>query len=407
MCTFAENYLLIQEKILMKHTGFIIFFSIVLSLYGLLNFYIIRRGLQALPATGWPRHGFIYILLILVLAYPFSRLLERFAHPAISQILVQIGAYYLAAMVIAFFALLVIDLFRLIHHFLPFTPVSMRGYHTPLTLKAFLVVACAVVLTTLIGAVNAYYPRVRTLDLAIEKSSPLPQLKVVFASDLHLGTLIHNSRMRHMVELINRQNPDVILLGGDIFDEDVASLSRQNMAQVLQQLRAPHGVYAIPGNHEYFSGIDRALDYMEEAGITVLRDRTLKVENAYYLVGRDDRQSHSLGSGRVELHALMDTLDAALPIILMDHQPFQLEEAERAGVDLQLSGHTHHGQLFPFEFITKKVYEVSWGYKRKGNTQVYVSCGAGTWGPPVRTNSTPEIMVLNLHFTGNHKPNGF
>ncbi len=390
----------------MKHTGFIIFFSIVLSLYGLLNFYIIRRGLQALPATGWPRHWFIYIMLILVLAYPLSRILERFAHPAFSQILVQIGAYYLAAMVIAFFALLVIDLVRLIHHFLPFLPTAWRGYHTAASLKVFLAVVSAVAVITLAGAINAYFPRVRALDLAIEKSSPLPQLKVVFASDLHLGTLIHNSRMRRMVELINRQNPDVILLGGDIFDEDVASLSRLNMAQVLQQLRASHGVYAIPGNHEYFSGIDRALDYMEEAGITVLRDRVLKVENAYYLVGRDDRQSRSMGSGRAELHALMDTLDAALPIILMDHQPFHLEEAEKAGVDLQLSGHTHHGQLFPFEFITQKVYEVSYGYKRKGNTHVYVSCGAGTWGPPVRTNSTPEIMVLNLHFTGSPETNG-
>jgi predicted MPP superfamily phosphohydrolase len=170
------------------------------------------------------------------------------------------------------------------------------------------------------------------------------------------------------------------------------------MAAVLQQLEAPHGVYAIPGNHEYFSGINAAVDYMEKAGINVLRDSTIRVAEGYFLVGRDDRQGNAFGGKRQTLDSLMQNVDKSLPVIMLDHQPFALEEAEKNGVDLQLSGHTHHGQLFPFNFITKKVYEVSWGYKRKGNTHYYVSCGVGTWGPPVRVGHRPEIVIINLTF---------
>ncbi|HET7152240.1 MAG TPA: metallophosphoesterase, partial [Candidatus Kapabacteria bacterium] len=105
------------------------------------------------------------------------------------------------------------------------------------------------------------------------------------------------------------------------------------------------------------------------------------------------------GKQRKPLEELMRSVDKQRPVILMDHQPFRLEEAVQNGVDLQLSGHTHHGQLWPFNFITKRMYEVSWGYKKKENTHFYVSCGAGTWGPPIRTGNTPEIMHIRLSFT--------
>ncbi len=398
MFKFAENYSLIVDEFIMKQTGFIIFFSIVLSLYALINFYIVRRGLQALPAGDWPRSLFLWGMLLLILAYPAGRILERFFPSGLTDGLVQTGAYYLAVMVTAFFVVLLVDLLRLLLHWGPLVPAAWRGYHTPVSLRLFLAVAGFVVLVTIAGAVNACYPRVRTLNLTIAKASPLTRLRIAFASDLHLGTLIHNARMKRMVKMINDQQPDVILLGGDLFDEDVASLSRQNMAAVLQQLQAPHGVYAIPGNHEYISGIEQSLAYMRAGGITVLRDQVHKVADAYYLIGRDDRQSRSMGSGRQRLVDLRALIVEELPVIVLDHQPFHLEEAEEAGVDLQLSGHTHHGQLFPFHLITRNIYEVSWGYKRKGDLHVYVSSGAGTWGPPVRTNSRPEIVVIDVRF---------
>ncbi|HNW58256.1 MAG TPA: metallophosphoesterase [bacterium] len=383
----------------MKHSGFIIFLSVALSIYTLMNWYLLRRGLHALPAHGWPRTLFTILILLLAAAYPLGRWWERSIGPRFADVLVHIGAYYSGMLILALVVLIFIDLIWLANHFFAFVPPGWRGPHTAESLKLFWFTAALVAGLTLAGAINARYPRVRHLALEIAKPAPVGQLRLLLATDIHLGTLIHNSRLQELVAQINAQMPDLILLGGDLFDEDVLSLSRQNMAGVLQQLTARHGVYAIPGNHEYFSGIDQALDYMRNAGITVLRDRTLKAADAVWLIGRDDRQGNMFGRQRRDLAELLAAADKSQPLILLDHQPFHLEEAENQGIDLQLSGHTHHGQLFPFQYITKALYEKSWGYLRKGHTQYYVSCGAGTWGPPLRLGNRPEIVVIDLTFT--------
>ena len=138
-----------------------------------------------------------------------------------------------------------------------------------------------------------------------------------------------------------------------------------------------------------------------EHGIVVLRDQMITVAESMVIVGREDRSKRGFsGEQRKSLAEIMDGIDRSLPILMMDHQPAKLQEAVDQGVDLQLSGHTHHGQLWPFQLITNRMYEVSWGYKKKGNTHFYVSCGVGTWGPPVRIGNTPEIMQINLTFNG-------
>ena len=382
----------------MKHSGIIIFLSIALTLYALMNFYIIRRGLQALPAQGWPRALFLVLIITLASAYPLGRWLESTINPRAGSLLVHIGAYYTAAMMFALFTLLAIDLVRLANRIVPFLPVAWRGGHSQNSLGVFWLVTSFIALTTLAGAINARHIRVRHLPLEIAKQTPLETMRIVLATDIHLGTLIHNSRLQEIVTLINAQTPDLILFGGDLFDEDVLSLSRQNMAELLRQLEAPYGVYAILGNHEYISGSERAVSYMEEAGITVLRDQAVKVADALWLIGREDRQAVYQGRKRIDLATLVAGTDKRQPLILLDHQPFHLEEAQEQGIDLQLSGHTHHGQFFPLHLFTRAIYEVSWGYLRKGTTHYYVSCGAGTWGPPVRLGNRPEIVVIDITF---------
>lgn len=217
-------------------------------------------------------------------------------------------------------------------------------------------------------------------------------------SDIHLGTIVRNSTLEHLVEKVNDLKPDLILLPGDVVDEDVSSVMEQNMAASLQKLKAPFGVFAITGNHEYYGGIQKSVDYIREGAVTVLQDTAVRLENAFYLVGRKDLTGNSFGDIRKPLNEILDGIDRSLPLILMDHQPFHLEDAEQNGIDLQLSGHTHHGQLFPFNLITNRVYEKSWGYLRKGETQYYVSCGVGTWGPPIRIGNRPEIVQIRLKF---------
>lgn len=215
-----------------------------------------------------------------------------------------------------------------------------------------------------------------------------------------------NPQVEKMVNIINSLQPDVVLLAGDIFDDrDINVFEREQMGNILKQIHSEYGVYGILGNHEYISGnADSIIKKYEESNIKMLRDSTVKVQNSFYIIGRDDLSGNRYKDKRKDLNQLMDQVDKKLPIILLDHQPSHLEEADALGVDLQLSGHTHTGQLFPNRFITKRMYEVDWGYLAKNNLQIIVSSGFGTWGPPIRTSSKSEIVDINLQFGEVSKP---
>lgn len=139
--------------------------------------------------------------------------------------------------------------------------------------------------------------------------------------------------------------------------------------------------------------------YLEGAGVNVLRDRWLKVAGSFYVIGRDESsKARFTGEKRLDLQDLLKGVDNSLPLILLDHVPSQLQEAQAQGIDLQLSGHTHRGQLFPNQFITSKIFEDDWGLLRKGNYQIIVSSGFGTWGPPIRVGNKPEIVDITMRF---------
>jgi len=377
----------------MRRLNFIIFFSIVFAIYGALNLYIFTRGWEIV--RGSPL-SFPYIALFLALCLSFvaGRFLERVHLSWASSGLVWLGAFWLSAMVYFLVAVSTIDLVRLLDHFVPVVPDIFSKE------KVALVVVSVVLAVVFLGHVNALSPRIRTLELTIPKNAHrLRMLNIAVASDIHLGTIVCKARLERIVAKINALKPDLVLLPGDVVDEDIGPVIKQNLGETLRKIQSRYGVIAITGNHEYIGGVEAACKYLVEHGIIMLRDSSIKIEESLYIVGREDRAIGQFARRkRKPLGELMVSLDKNFPVILMDHQPFGLEEAEQFGVDLQLSGHTHHGQLWPFNFITKKMYEVSWGYKKKGSTHVYVSSGVGTWGPPVRTGNRPEIVHLKLTF---------
>jgi len=200
--------------------------------------------------------------------------------------------------------------------------------------------------------------------------------------------------------MVNELKPDLILFAGDVFDENIESSNKQQVSDTFRKLSAPYGVFAVLGNHEYIGGnAEEAIDYLGEAGVQVLRDDFLEIAGSFNLVGRDDRSGARYNGGpRQDLKTLMQGIDRDLPIIVMDHQPSHLEEPEGQGVDLQVSGHTHAGQLFPIGYITRRIFEDDWGLLRKDNFQIIVSCGYGTWGPPIRLGNTPEVVDIMIKF---------
>lgn len=382
----------------MKTINFIIFFSIVFAIYGSVNFYIFIRGWHAIPQGSRFRIAYLGLFLFLSLSYIIGRFLEKIYLSLVSDIFVWIGSFWLAMMFYFFLIVVVIDLARLVNHWLPFFQLITDNY-VKLKQVTFFASIGIVLVIILYGYINACAFRVRELDLTIAKQANLKTMKIAAVSDVHLGTIVGRKRFCKIVNKINELNPDLILLAGDVVDEDLAPVIRENLGDALLHLKAKFGVYAITGNHEYIGGVEAAVKYLWEHGVTVLRDSVVKINDSIYIVGREDRSiSQFSGRQRKNLPELMQQIDKSHPIILMDHQPFKLNEAVENSFDLQLSGHTHHGQLWPLNLITKKVYEKSWGYLKKGDTHIYVSCGVGTWGPPVRLGSRPEILDIVLHF---------
>jgi predicted MPP superfamily phosphohydrolase len=377
-----------------------IFFAIVLSIYFASNYYVFIRGWQAIPAGSPLRTIYLIIFLFLSLSYFLGRILESVRISPISDFLLSVGSFWLAAMLYFFLALLVLDIIRLFNSFFHFLPeIIYKNYPlTKLYMLGFLIIAVSI--TVLLGHLNAISPKLKKYELTIDKKAGnLKELNILMASDTHLGTLIRKDRMQKLVDASHELNPDIILLAGDVIDEDVKPVIHNGIGDIFYKMKSKYGIYAITGNHEYIGGVNAASEYLVKHGINLLRDSTVLIDSSFYVVGREDLSiKRMMKKDRAELKDLLKNVNKDLPVIMMDHQPFHLEEAEQNGIDLQLSGHTHHGQLWPFNFITKAVYEVSWGYKKKGNSHIYVSSGYGLWGPQVRTGSDAEYLFIKLKF---------
>ncbi len=380
----------------MRPIQFITFFSIVIFIYSLINYYIFTHGYSATPEQYRPYFTVIFILL--ASSFLGGRILERFWIPEVSHTMTHVGSFWLAAMVYFLFAVFFIDVARGLNHFFHFFPAAFYHNYEQTKLYTSISTIAIVALTVLAGHVNAINPRIKNLSITINKPLVTP-LRIVALSDIHLGTVIGKQRLTHIVEKINSLDADIVLLAGDQVDEDIAPVIRQNLGETLRNIKSKYGVFGVTGNHEYIGGVDKAYSYLVEHGITMLRDEVVHV-NGVCIIGREDISSRGFANKqRKPLKELLHNADASLPLILLDHQPFNLNDAVENGIDLQLSGHTHNGQMFPFNYITKKVYELDWGYKQKGDTHFYVSCGVGTWGPPVRIGNTPEIMCITLQGT--------
>ncbi|MDY0369664.1 MAG: metallophosphoesterase [Bacteroidales bacterium] len=377
---------------------FFIFFAIVIGIYVLVNMYIFRKGLRSFDPGSKLRLIYGISFWLLAASFILGRILEKLYMSYLSDLFVWAGSFWLAAMLYFFLIVLFFDLLRLIDHFIPFLKyLQYVGlFAKPLFLP--ILVSVIVFLLVLAGHINAIYPVVQTLDIASEKiPSSQPPLRIILASDIHLGTIVGKKRVSRIVRLINQQQPDVILLAGDIVDEDLEPVIKQNLGEILSTLHAPLGVIGISGNHEYIGGAEAALTYLRSHGVVMLEDQLYPLTDHITLVGRTDLSARQYdGKARKSLAELLDKLSQDQFVLVMDHQPAAIPEAVKSGVNLIVSGHTHHGQLWPLNLITNAVYPISWGYAMLDQTHAYVSCGVGSWGPPVRIGNRPEIVLINL-----------
>lgn len=358
-------------------------------------FYVGWRGRQAFAEFIPPGRGKFYWMGYLLVAFSFIILerLESVSGPLLKKALVWVGPYSVAFLFYAFWVLLLIDILRLLDRWLGFIPASIKRAPA----KVGLAVVCLLCGVLLYGSWNAWHPVVQAYQITIPKeASGKKQLHAVMLSDLHLGKIVNRGRLEQIVDRVKQMNPDIVLLAGDVIDGDPAPFLEQDMGAVLREMKPRLGVYMVLGNHDGY-GRD-PVPCLEAAGITVLRDQYQMIDNSFYIVGRDYWGRGGHGAAQPNLAQVMTGVDKRMPIILLKHSPVNLEEAQANGVDLQLSGHTHQGQLFPLHLVTGRMYEIDWGYLRKENLQLIVSTGVGTWGPPIRIGNTPEIVDLSISF---------
>ncbi len=248
------------------------------------------------------------------------------------------------------------------------------------------------------GYFNSHYTHITEYNITINKQLIKP-VKIVALADLHIGADMSPRRLFKEVEIINAQNPDVIMISGDVIDHDVKDI-KQGHIDAFNKMKAPLGVYAVYGNHEYYSGtFDEVMDIFNKAGFKTLVDNATYIdEYGFYILGRDSlRHTNSDGSERKNINQLMPLIeDKTKPLIILDHVPKGLSDGKTINADIQFSGHTHDGQFFPMNLIVRAINVLSHGMIVDDGFYYIVTSGLGLWGPPMRVGTQSEIMVLNV-----------
>lgn len=354
----------------------VIMLAVVLLLMGYVGWHLWRI---APGVWKWVALGVFVLWALLFFVGFFTQ--ERMPVP-VATVVYQVGNTWLIAFLYLLLLFAVADLTALCH-LLP--KVYLKDSAAGLLAVVGIV---AVILT--IGGFHYHHKYREEMTLVTDKTMERP-LTVVMASDLHLGYHNRKAELARWVDLINAEHPDLVLLGGDIIDLSIRPVLEGNYAEEFRRIEAP--VYTILGNHEYFGHVAKAERFFADAGIILLKDSVAHFKGVD-IIGRDDRTNpHRLSVQQLKQEFSIHNSQFS---ILLDHQPYHLEEAEAAGIDFQFSGHTHRGQVWPVSWVTDALFEKAWGHHQRGNTYYYVSSGLGIWGAKIRIGTRSEYLVLHI-----------
>lgn len=357
--------------------------TLVLTCFFIGNGYVFIRALQAI--SGTPLYikilfGILFwisaISLFIVLALRHANLPEF-----LPRTLFKIGSTWMVIILYMSLILFALDV--------------IKYFFAPNIKYIFWYAIAATTIILLYGYINYLNPRINRIDIAIDKPFKGESMTIVAVSDMHLGYGTGKERLKEFVRMINHEKPDLILIAGDLIDNSLLPLQNEHMEEELKELNAPMGVYMVPGNHEYISGIEESKQFISNCGITMLCDSIVELSNGIQLILRDD----FFNRGRMPLEDLISGTDGSKPMIMVDHQPHGITRKNELGIDLQISGHTHNGQIWPGNIVTNMIYEQSNGYKKWSHSHVYVSSGISLWGPPFRIGTNSDMAVFKIHST--------
>ncbi len=353
---------------------FIMILALVVGLTGYVSWHLWR-----ITPTGWLLKWIVTgVFLLWFVSFFVGFFVTERVPVRVATVFYEVGNTWLIAFLYLFIVFLLADIASLCH-LLPRTWLKD-------SLAGLLSVVGIVVLVMALGTMQYHHKQREEMVLTTKKPIEKP-LTIVLASDLHLGYHNRKAELARWVDLINAEKPDLVLIGGDVIDRSLRPVVEGNYAEELHRIEAP--IYTVLGNHEYFSDVEGSARFFKDAGIVLLKDSVAHFKGVD-IIGRNDRMARR----RASVKDLAKGLDGFT--ILLDHQPYHLEEAERAGIDFQFSGHTHRGQVWPISWITDAVYEKSWGRHQRGNTHYYISSGLGIWGPKIRVGTQSEYLILRI-----------
>jgi uncharacterized protein len=365
------------------------FFLVFITVYTCMNMLVYFKAKVLFPDRPGV-HFLLLLFLVLMVAAPFgTRLLERNGYEGPARVFAYIGYDWMGFVFLSLWGFLVAGVIGLIFRLL--NVVSGTNLPSLAGRGGTLVVFVTVLMVCLYGCMEARWVRVERAEI---KTAKLPggvdRLKIAQISDVHLGLINGKEHLRRIVDLICAQQPDILVATGDVVDGDMAG--NGEIQGLLKQIQPRFGKYAVTGNHEFYAGLDQALETIERSGFRVLRGEGVTVEGVLNIVGIDD----PTGGSATDEAALLASSQNGLFTLFLKHRP-EVPEASRGFFDLQLSGHTHRGQIFPFRYFTGMAYPMQNGlYDLGSGSMLYASRGSGTWGPPMRVLSPPEVTVIEL-----------
>jgi len=379
-----------------EQDAMILFLGAIFLLYTLLHLYILLKIKAALSFGAMSTILLLFFMAIMVIAPVVVRIAERHGCEFLARLISYIGYTWMGLAFLFFPVSLAIDLYRFFIYAGGLILQTNISYLTPSPQSAFVI---AVLFTAVIGSYGYFEARSIRNETVVIKSPKIPRevgtLTIAQISDVHLGLIVREGRLKRILREVKRAKPDIVVSTGDLVDGQIGNLV--GLAEALKAINPQYGKFAITGNHEFYAGLDQALHFTERAGFTVLRGEAVTVAGIITVAGVDHPTGKAFGRfGGAPERTLMSGLPRERFTLLLKHMPV-VEENAPGLFDLQLSGHTHKGQIFPFNLITRLLFPTDAGLVHlPNNSHLYVSRGSGTWGPPIRFLSPPEVTVIEL-----------
>ena len=373
-----------------------LFLVTFILLYSGLNLYAFLKARTALSLGMFSSICVSVFLIIMILAPILVRVSEKAGLEGIARILAYIGYIWMAAILIFFVTGILTDIFRLIIYGLGSLLSKDFSFITSAHPIYFFMCLFAALFVVVYGFFEARKIRTEYIFIPTNKiSSDVGRVRIAQISDVHLGLIVGEERLRTIIQAVQQAKPDILVSTGDLVDAQLDNIDK--LADLLKTVDTKYGKFAVTGNHEFYAGLERSLKITEMAGFTVLRGRSVVIPGLITIAGVDDEAVRGwLKGDNTEENKLCSEIDNSQFTVLLKHRPV-VYKGSLCSYDLQLSGHTHKGQIFPFGLITRLFFETYYGFfDFKNGTYMYVSRGSGTWGPPIRFLAPPEVTIIDL-----------